>query len=84
MRGLIPTFVSCKNGKIGEEELYKLNTVAEKFGGEYAKKMLIATKLERENYVAKMAYMRRAEDMGIRIVPNAGELTKEEWKKVFR
>ena len=66
MRGLIPTFVSCKNGKIGEEELYKLNTVAEKFGGKYAKKMLIATKLERDNYVAKMAYMRRAEDMGIR------------------
>jgi len=77
MRGLIPTFVSCKNGKIGEEELYKLNTVAEKFGGKYAKKMLIATKLERDNYVAKMAYMRRAEDMGIKIIPNAGELTKD-------
>ena len=84
MRGLIPTFVSCKNGKIGEEELYKLNTVAEKFGGKYAKKMLIATKLERENYVAKKAYMKRAEDMGITIIPNAGELTKEEWVKVFR
>ena len=83
MRGLIPTFVSCKNGKIGEEELYKLNTVAEKFGGKYAKKMLIATKLERDNYVAKMAYMRRAEDMGIKIIPNAGEMTDEEWRKVF-
>ena len=83
MRGLIPTFVSCKNGKIGEEELYKLNTVAEKFGGKYAKKMLIATKLERDNYVAKMAYMRRAEDMGIKIIPNAGALSKEEWRKVF-
>lgn len=84
MRGLIPTFVSCKNGKIGEEELYKLNTVAEKFGGKYAKKMLVATKLERENYIAKKSYMRRAEDMGIVIVPNAGELTKEEWGKLFR
>lgn len=83
MRGLIPTFVSCKNGKIGEEELYKLNTVAEKFGGKYAKKMLIATKLERDNYVAKMSYMRRAEDMGIKIIPNAGEMTDEEWRKVF-
>ena len=84
MRGLIPIFVSCKNGKIGEEELYKLNTVAEKFGGKYAKKMLIATKLERDTPVAKKAYMRRAEDMGIKIIPNAGELTKEEWMKVFR
>ena len=83
MRGLTPMFVSCKNGKIGEEELYKLNTVADKFGGKYAKKMLVATKLERETPIAKKAYMRRAEDMGIKIIPNAGELTKEEWKKVF-
>lgn len=84
MRGLIPVFVSCKNGKIGEEELYKLNTVAEKFGGKYAKKMLIATKLERDNHVAKMAYMQRAQDMGIVIIPDAGQLTSEEWAKVFR
>lgn len=84
MRGLIPTFVSCKNGKIGEEELYKLNTVAGKFGGKYAKKMLIATRLERDNLVAKMAYMQRAQDMGIVIVPNAGELTKDDWKRVFK
>ena len=84
MKGLIPVFISCKNGKIGEEELYKLNTVAERFGGKYAKKMLIATKLERESYVAKKAYMQRAEDMGIQIIPNAGELSKDEWKKVFR
>ena len=84
MRGLIPVFISCKNGKIGDEELYKLHTVAEKFGGKYAKKMLIATKLERENVVAKKAYMQRAKDMGIELVPNAGELTKEEWKRVLR
>jgi len=84
MKGLIPVFVSCKNGKIGEEELYKLHTVAEKFGGKYAKKMLIATKLERDNYVAKKAYMQRAEDMGIVIIPNAGELTKDDWKRVFK
>ena len=83
MRGLTPYFVSCKNGKIGEEELYKLHTVAERFGGKYAKKMLIATKLERDSYAAKKAYMQRAEDMGIVIIPNAGEMTKEEWKKVF-
>lgn len=83
MKGMIPVFISCKNGKIGEEELYKLNTVAERFGGKYAKKMLIATKLERESYAAKKSYMQRAEDMGIRIIPNAGELTKEEWKIIF-
>lgn len=84
MKGLIPIFVSCKNGKIGEEELYKLNTVATRFGGKYAKKMLIATKLEKESVASRNSYMQRAKDMGIFLVPNAGELTKEEWKEIFK
>ena len=38
MRGTIPVFVSCKNGRVEMDELYKLDTVAERFGGSYAKK----------------------------------------------
>lgn len=83
MKGLIPIFISCKNGRIGEEELYKLNTVANRFGGKYAKKMLIATKLEKESFEAKKSYMQRAKDMGIVLVPNAGELSKEEWRGIL-
>ncbi len=84
MRGLTPIFISCKNGKIGEEELYKLHTVATRFGGKYAKKVLIATKLERESPIAKKSYMQRAKDMNVQLVPYAGELTKEEWKQLFK
>lgn len=83
MRGVTPIFISCKNGKIGEEELYKLHTVATRFGGKYAKKVLIATKLERESPIAKKSYMQRAKDMRVEIIPYAGQLTKEEWKKLF-
>lgn len=43
MRGLVPIFISCKNGYVDENELYKLNSVAEKFGGPYVQKVLIAT-----------------------------------------
>ena len=84
MRGVTPIFISCKNGKIGEEELYKLNTVATRFGGKYAKKVLIATKLERESPVAKKSYMQRAKDMGVFLVPNAGQLSKQEWQEMFK
>lgn len=83
MKGLTPIFISCKNGKIGEEELYKLNTVAHRFGGKYAKKLLIATKLERESADARKSYMQRAKDMGIMLISNAGQFTKEAWQDLY-
>ena len=84
MRGLIPTFISCKHGKIGEEELYKLNTVATRFGGKYAKKILIATHLEKESASSMKSYLQRAKDMNIQLIPNARELSKKDWQKVFK
>ena len=83
MRGVTPIFISCKNGKIGEEELYKLNTVASRFGGKYAKKVLIATKLERDTPAAQKSYMQRAKDMNVHLVTNAGALSKEAWRDLF-
>ena len=83
MRGSIPTFISCKHGKIGEEELYKLNTVATRFGGKYAKKILIATHLEKESASSMKSYLQRAKDMNIQLIPNARELSKKDWQKVF-
>lgn len=84
MRGLIPVFVSCKNGKIGEEELYKLNTVAMRFGGKYAKKMLVATDIGNPQSNTNKAYINRAKDMGITLIPNAAKLTPTEWNKLFK
>lgn len=43
MRGLVPVFISCKNGTFDDDELYKLNTVARRFGGPYAKRVLVAS-----------------------------------------
>jgi len=38
MRGLTPVFISCKNGEVDTDELYKLGTVAGRFGNRYAKR----------------------------------------------
>jgi hypothetical protein len=84
MRGMTPLFISCKNGNVSEEELYKLNTVAERFGGPYAKKMLIATDLDRKGSSANRAFIQRAWDMDIFLVTDAAELTREEWRQVFK
>lgn len=69
MHRMIPVFISCKNGKFSAEELYKLNTVAERFGGKYAKKVLVASRLEDEalDEILKV----RANDMKIQVI--AGE-----------
>ena len=66
IHGLMPIFVSCKNGYVDKNELYKLDTVAKRFGGKYAVKVLIATALESTegaNYIRQ-----RAEDMGIILI----------------
>lgn len=62
MRGTLPVFVSCKNGWFDVNELYKLSTVADRFGKGYAKKALVSTAMgsfgERADYLrARMADM---------------------------
>ena len=84
MRGVTPLFISCKNGDIGEEELYKLHTVAQRFGGPHAKKMLIATDLNLKNSAGNRAFIQRAWDMKIFLVTDAAELTRSEWRDAFR
>ena len=84
MHGIVPLFISCKNGNIEEEELYKLSTVAERFGGPHAKKMLIATELDRKSVTADRAFVQRARDMDIYLVKDAGNMSGEEWQKVFK
>lgn len=79
MHNMIPVFVSCKNGNVDMNELYKLNTVAERFGGKYAKKVLVATNLScigrTEEYLKQ-----RAEDMNIKILDDVQTMTEEELK----
>lgn len=82
MHGMIPVFVSCKNGLLSAEELYKLNTVAERFGGEYAKKVLVATSLSALGETG--GYLRqRAGDMNIRIVEDIQNLDDDGLERVL-
>lgn len=57
----VPIFISCKNGAASKEALYELDTVAERFGGKYARKMLVCGR------VLCRADIMRAEEMGIDI-----------------
>ncbi len=83
MKGMVPVFVSCKNGRVEMEELYKLNTVADRFGGKYVKKVLIAEALDPDSAFTK--YLRqRAFDMGIRLVENIHEKTQAELERTIR
>ena len=83
-RGLVPLFISCKNGDIGDEELYKLHTVATRFGGPHARKMLIATDLDRKSAAANRSFVQRAWDMDIFVVTDAAELSREDWAETFK
>lgn len=65
MDGNIPIFISCKGGRMDDgqalDPMYELLTVAERFGGKYAKKVLAIV------HPLKDVYMSRAEEMGIEI-----------------
>lgn len=82
-RGLVPLFVSCKNGETDENELYKLNSVASRFGGPDAKKLLVATQLKIIGGKSIDKFTQRAEDMGIHIIACAKDLEKTDWRKAF-
>lgn len=82
MHGFVPVFVSCKNGYIDIDELYKLNAVADKFGGKYAKKVLIATALGNNDF---SEYLRqRAKDMSIRLVEGIQDMDDTELNRMVR
>ncbi len=74
IRGYIPVFVSCKNGGVDENELYKLNSVAEHFGTRYAKKVLVATDLQK-NYSSLRFFKARADEMGVTIIDGVHRMT---------
>ncbi len=82
MKGIVPVFISCKNGTVTMDELYKLNTVADKFGDSYSKKILIATSLDKRKPFTKQL-KERAKDMKIRVIDNFAFLFDEEMLHLF-
>ncbi len=83
MKGAIPIFISCKNGNFDENELYKLSTVADRFGDKYAKKVLVATKLDK--FGVKSDYLRaRMNDMNIRCIENITTANHSQFEAILR
>lgn len=78
-----PLFISCKNGNVQEDELFKLHTVATRFGGPNARKMLIATDLDGKNPASVRALIQRAWDMDIIFVTDVAELSHEQWQQIL-
>lgn len=76
MRDLVPIFISCKNGEVHKEALYELETVAERFGGEYSKKILIAT-YDLSNTDSGKYIVKRAKDMNIELIEGIGQMSRE-------
>lgn len=83
MCGLVPVFVSCKNGDVKTDELYKLEAVSEKFGGGYAKTALVSTVYfdpESRSYDgirATETLKNRADDMQIRMLMKVHNMTSD-------
>lgn len=63
--GNVITFISCKSGKMEGQQalhaLYELDTVARRFGGKYAKKVLVTAKSLADVYIS------RADEMDIEV-----------------
>ncbi|MBQ3225766.1 MAG: hypothetical protein IJB48_01775, partial [Clostridia bacterium] len=83
MRKLIPIFISCKNGEVHKEALYELETVAEHYGGKYAKKMLLSTYVDNDDS-SKGYILQRACDMGISVLCGIHDMSKAEIKERLR
>ena len=80
MKDMLPFFISCKNGTVNVEELYKLHTVAQRFGGIYARKVLVLTELDRETDHGKYILL-RAKDMDVTVIDNVCKMPIEEVQK---
>lgn len=79
MRGMVPVFVSCKSGLVEMEELFKFATVADRFGGTYAKRVLVAPGLSELNNAESIRT--RALDMNIQILEDTYSLPFLELKQ---
>jgi len=82
MHGAIPVYISCKNGYFNANELYKLNLVAQRFGGEYSKKIIVSSSLgslgNSANYIKE-----RAADMGISIIEEVKDMSIDQLQQAI-
>lgn len=77
MRSTIPTFISCKSGKAGSLALHELETVTSRFGGNYAKKVLVMATPCDKSQSGMSFFKQRAKDMHIWVLDNVYEMSDE-------
>ena len=82
--GITPYFISCKNGRFTSDELYKLDTVAERFGTGYAKKVIITTDMQYALNDHEEVILQRAADMGIQVVSAVHKMSDNEFLSALR
>lgn len=80
--GSTPVFISCKNGNVGSEELYKFAAVTRQFGGEERIAVLVAPALaDGDDGMTPQrikSVTERADLYGIRIITDICEVTRSE------
>ncbi len=79
MHANVPVFISCKSGEVKKEALYELHTIADKFGGPHARKILVTT--DSRSSETKLYLKQRAADMGITIIENIHNKSPERFSK---
>jgi hypothetical protein len=77
MYGAVPLYVSCKLGAVPKEALYEVDTVASRFGGEYAVKALVCSRLGGPD-ATRETLRQRAGDMGILLIEDVDRLSRAE------
>ncbi|MBQ8001532.1 MAG: DUF1887 family protein [Ruminococcus sp.] len=80
MKGLVPVFISCKSGVVKVDELYKLSSVADRFGGPYVKKVLLSASLDDDKRNGPVVRA-RAKQMGIRIIDDVDNMSVSYFRK---
>ena len=82
MYGAIPIFVSCKNGSFNSEELYKFNTVAELFGSELVKKIMVTADMD-ASCSDPLTLRERMDEMGIKRVERVHQRNESSLSRVL-
>jgi len=77
MHGAVPVFVSCKIGSVPKEALYEVDSVAARFGGHYAVKFLVCSRLS-GSVSSRQALRQRAEDMGIHLIEGVDGMSRRQ------
>ncbi len=81
MKGIVPYFISCKNGKFDADELNKMYVLRDRFGKNFGKLLIVTTDFDKFTGDYTLEHLRqRATDMNITIIEDVHEMTDEEFR----